>query len=281
MQPLADKIFSQGLGPRILEHALDLRAHAGRGLEIARCGRGAQLCIRHGTPEEIGQARRQFVGVQFCVVFPPGIFSEVHEARRGEDGPDTITGRRPEILFLDQVSLGQIKVRLDFSRGYWPAKGSVGEPGEAVAQVFRSGFFRRVREIPVEARQRPLFEKRTLDAERVNVQLGAGADVHLRRIPCREERVLVILGQHLAQDALEGSVGAVRPMHMKSEAFLEPHPVFNFDDPIIGDLVFADDPVRGGAQLTRINRDGKAHRLVGVVTQVFILVAGFSPDRPG
>ncbi len=51
-------------------------------------------------------------------------------------------------------------------------------------------------------------------------------------------------------------------MHVKCKAFLEPHPVFNFDDPIIGDLVFADDPVRGGAQLTRVDGNGKAHRLI-------------------
>ena len=80
------------------------------------------------------------------------------------------------------------------------------------------------------------------------MQFRSRTDVHLRRIAGREKCVLVILGQHFAQDAFEGSVGAIGPVHMEGKTFFQPDSVFNGHNLIVGDFIFANDPVGRGAE---------------------------------
>ncbi len=80
------------------------------------------------------------------------------------------------------------------------------------------------------------------------MQFWSRTDVHLGRIASGEKCVLVILGQHFAQDAFEGSVGAIGPVHMEGETFFQPDTVFNGHDLVVGDFIFANDPVGGGAE---------------------------------
>ena len=55
------KVLVKVSGPRIVQHAVHLRGEHFRVLQTALRGERIQLVVRHGGPEEIGEARREFV----------------------------------------------------------------------------------------------------------------------------------------------------------------------------------------------------------------------------
>lgn len=183
-EPLAGEVFGEGGGFRMIEQALDLRAER-RGLrEFALFGEREQFFVRHGAPEEIGEAAGERE-----VVEPAGRLAQEEEIGREQNGPE---GRADGLL--EGALLGELRGEerdewLHVRIGDAAAKGAArelsqdaigvgeglgGDDFDAVAEVVdRGGALLHFAEETAVAFRRPRFVQRAFDVDPVDGEAGA------------------------------------------------------------------------------------------------------------
>ena len=131
LQPLAEEILDEPLGPRVRQHAVHFRAQGDRLLELPARGQRGQFLVGHRVPQEVREAAGEGVAVQVTGRF------DVEQEVRGAEGRAV----RPPHRHLEAVARFQpgghaLHVLLAHVRRNRPAERARQEVREQAVGVF-------------------------------------------------------------------------------------------------------------------------------------------------